>query len=477
MLHLPRFVLAGLRGGSGKTIISLGLARYIKDQNFSIKPYKKGPDYIDAVWLGRAAGSTTTNLDPFLMSSDTIQSLFQQQSQGYDLSIVEGNRGLFDGKDLDGSCSTANLAQQIASPVILILDCTKMTRTVVPVVLGCQHFEPGLQLAGVILNQTAGQRHRSILRQCLERYTDLPVLGALPKLKKTPIPERQMGLISDREFKAEQVLQELAQVVGDNLDVDRIQNIALEAGSWRATESRVWPDLNPAAPEVNIAVVRDTSLWFYYPENLEALRRCGAELKLVSLLEEDPWPEIHGLYLGGGFPETQAGLLAANQSIKDRVLEYVRRGLPIYAECGGLMYLCSTLTVGGESYSMVGVFAANAELCSRPQGHGYTRSLVVAENPFHPVGLEFSGHEFHYSRCCAFSGWHDRSCLQMLRGQGLGQSQDGLSFRNTLAAYTHLHALSVPSWARNFVWAAREFKKSQAQGLDYCPDLAARQQH
>ncbi|MFP4213122.1 MAG: cobyrinate a,c-diamide synthase [Desulfohalobiaceae bacterium] len=473
MLRIPRFILAGLRGGSGKTIISLGLARHFRNQKLNIKPFKKGPDYIDAVWLGRASGQTATNLDPFLMSEPVLQALFQEQGQKAQLCLVEGNRGLFDGLDQEGSFSTAALARQLKAPVFLILDCTKSTRTVAALVQGCQAFEPDLSLAGVILNQTAGQRHRGILRQCLEKYTDLPVLGAVPKLGQTPIPERHMGLISDQEFQAEQALQTLGKVAEDCLDTEQIFRLAKQAADLVPAQGRIWPNWTGAA-EVNIAVVRDASLWFYYPENLEALRRSGANIQEVSLLQAEPWPEIHGLYLGGGFPETQAQELSENQAVRELVLRLARQGLPIYAECGGLMYLCSTLTVSGQKFPMVGLFQADAELCPKPQGHGYTRSKVVGRNPFHPQGLEFCGHEFHYSRCSFPTGQPQCSSLQMLRGKGLGQAKDGLTVRNCFASYTHLHALSVPSWAENFVRAAGKYKQALEAGLQDCPDLEAK---
>lgn len=443
------------------------------DQNVRVKPFKKGPDYIDAVWLSRAAGHTATNLDPFLMSAQVLQGLFQEQAQGAELCLVEGNRGLFDGLDLEGSSSTAVLARQLQAPVILVLDCTKMTRTAVALVLGCQSFEPELDLAGVIFNQTAGQRHRSILRQCLEKYTDIPVLGALPKLQQTPIPERHMGLISDHEYQAEQALDHLGQLVAECLDTELVLDIARSAQALKQSNTLLWPRQALSPDKVHIAVVRDASLWFYYPENLEALRRSGANIQQVSLLEKGPWPEIHGLYLGGGFPETQAKELSGNQAVRELVLRLARQGLPIYAECGGLMYLCSSLTVSGERFSMVGLFKADTELCPKPQGHGYTKSRVAGKNPFHPLDLEFCGHEFHYSRCSFPAGPPQNTCLRMLRGKGLGQGMDGLTVKNSFAAYTHLHALSVPTWAENFVQAARKYKQAMQAGLPSCPDLEA----
>ena len=471
MIEQPRMVVAGLRGGSGKTILTLGLARHWQKSGVRVKPFKKGPDYIDAVWSGRAAGQTATNLDPFLMSDEQIRGLFAEQVQGFDLGLIEGNRGLFDGKDLDGSCSTAHIARLLDSPVLLIIDCTKMTRTVAALVQGVLQFEPRLNIGGVVLNCTAGQRHRTILRQCIEIYTDVPVLGALPRMRRNPIPERHMGLISDQEYDADQALDEISESVRQWLDTEVILDLARQAPSLAAPCPVQWPAKRSTSGSVSIGVVKDTSLWFYSPENLTALEKAGAEIVEVSLLEPRPWPEIHGLYLGGGFPETQAAHLARNNRVLEHIADLADRGMPIYAECGGLMVLCSELTFQEGSFPMAGVFPVTSEVSTKPQGHGYTLVRVQGRNPFHPVGTEFSGHEFHYSRCSCSQP--PEPCLRMIRGTGLGSSCDGMLFKNTFACYTHLHALSVPTWAPNFVRAAQTFKSCLDSGHQECPQIIA----
>ncbi len=472
MTSIPRVIVSALSGGAGKTILSLGLARYWQKAGYKVKPFKKGPDYIDAVWLKRAAGHTTTNLDPFFMEDQVLTRLFIDQSRNFDLALIEGNRGLFDGKDTNGSCSTSHLAKILKTPIVLIIDCTKMTRTIVPIVLGCAHFEAGIELGGIILNRTAGERHRSILRKCVQEYTDVPVLGALPKIQSTLIPERHMGLISDQEFQAEQAIDESARILAQWVDTEKILQISQTAPEIKIPDIKIWPYTKKYTERVSIAVVRDTSLWFYYPENLQALERAGANILEVSLLSKNSvWPEIHGLYLGGGFPETQARLLSSNTGIKNFVLTLADNGLPIYAECGGLMYLCSNLkTSEKEQYPMAGVFPLYTELSKKPQGHGYTKCRVKHPNPFFPVGLEFTGHEFHYSSCSLPEDLEKESCLEMIRGTGLGKSRDGLIYKNTMACYNHLHALSVPSWAENFVKAASLYKDAQDKDLA-CPNI------
>ncbi len=455
--------MAGLSGGSGKTIVSLGLARALKNRGLNVKPFKKGPDYIDAAWLGLAAGNEAVNLDPIIIPKESLPRLFCDSVEHADIAVIEGNRGLFDGKDVDGSCSTAELARQLNTPVILVLDATKMTRTAAAVVQGCAHFEPGLRLGGVILNRTAGNRHRSILRQAIETYTDVPVLGMLPKHSPNPIPERHMGLVSNREQGGcETILDQIGTLVSDHIDLDAVLSLANAAEPFHSNHASLWENaVLETAHKPVIGVVKDAAFWFYYPENLEALRRAGAELVTVSLLDETAWPQLDGLYLGGGFPETHAQSLAGNVSIRQHVRNLSASGLPIYAECGGFMYLCRELVTSDGIYPMAGVFDLATTLCARPQGLGYNQSTVATANPFHPVGTTLHGHEFHYSRCVLDPG-NLNFCLQMTRGNGMLDHRDGLVVNNTFAAYTHIHALGATHWAPAFVKAAllyREGKK------------------
>ena len=459
MPHIPRLVLAGLSGGSGKTLVSLGLARAWLEAGHRVAPFKKGPDYIDAAWLGLAAKTHATNLDPFLLPEATLRDLFVEKAASCDLALVEGNRGLFDGGDHTGTFSSSQLARTLGAPLVLVIDATKMTRTVAAIVHGCTTFEPQLNLAGVILNRTAGERHRRILRQSIEHYTDVPVLGALPKLLENPIPERHMGLISNREYgDQEAILASLAATLRGACDMDALLAIARSAPDIVSSGRSPWPDaVRIGHSRPRIGYVLDAALWFYYQENLEALAHAGADLVPVSLLSPEPWPDVHGLYLGGGFPETQAQALADNTTIRSHVLALSRQGLPIYAECGGFMYLCEELHADSAVYPMAGIFPLATTLCARPQGLGYAEAEVTAENPFHPLGNILKGHEFHYSRCLAMS--HVTShmppfALTMRRGSGMLEGLDGVLSGNTFAAYTHIHALGAPHWAGKFVEAA-----------------------
>jgi cobyrinic acid a,c-diamide synthase len=274
-VNYPRLVLAGLKGGSGKTIAALSLCRAWHDQKIKVKPFKKGPDYIDAKWLSLAAGQEASNLDPFLFPSPRVRDLFWSYADLCDVAVIEGNRGLFDGKDVQGTFSTSELARLLKTPVVLVLDCTKSTRTMAALVHGCTTFEPDLHVAGAILNQTAGNRHRGIVRRSIETYTDVPVLGEFPKIRENLIPERHMGLISDQEFdQTNNIFSFLSKLGTDCLDLDRLMQVARKAPTGSEPESL--PAFSPGPDSgVVIGYVRDAALWFYYRENIQALRRAG----------------------------------------------------------------------------------------------------------------------------------------------------------------------------------------------------------
>lgn len=468
VLTCPRILVAGLGGGSGKTLVSLGLARAFIDQGLHVQAFKKGPDYIDAKWLGLASQSVTSNLDPFLLSARDLETLFWTRAKDFDVALIEGNRGLYDGKDVQGSCSSAELAKFLRCPVIVVADCTKVTRTMAAIILGLRHFDAQVDIRGVILNRIAGCRHQNILREAIEQYTDVRVLGVLPKLSENPIPERHMGLVSDAEFDTDPFAP-IAAAMRDNVDIAACLEIARSAPAMPVELGSLYPKVQVNAPLVRIGVARDAALWFYYQENFEALRHAGAEILEFSLLRDTVLPAVDAVYLGGGFPETQAAGLAANESMRMCLREQVLQGLPVYAECGGLMYLGAQLDYGGTIQPMAGVFPLTTKVFKKPQGHGYMTSVVTGTNPFFTLDTQISGHEFHYSRCLDienFSGF----VFGVQRGQGMLAGRDGLLVRNCLAGYTHIHALGNPSWAVNFVAAARIHAQCRHDGVS-CPDI------
>jgi cobyrinic acid a,c-diamide synthase len=461
---IPRIVIAALKGGAGKTFLSVGLTAALRDRGLSIAVFKKGPDYIDAGWLGLAAGTDCYNLDAYLFTQEILRHSFRTRSEGRQLALVEGNRGLFDGVDALGSYSTAELAKQLNAPVILIVDATKVTRTAAAMVLGCKELDPDVRLEGVILNRVAGARHERILRESIEDATAVPVIGSVMKMPLENFPQRHLGLLPLHEHpQAAEFVHQAEQVASRSVNLDQVLAIASSGENFPVPS----PARAITIPEVTefsglrIGVLKDSAFQFYYPENLEALKQQGASLVELSALTADVLPELDALYIGGGFPETHAERLAANEPFKASLSTAVENGLPVYAECGGLMYLSRSLRIDENIYPMVGILPVDTVLERVPQGHGYIRVEATAANPFYPVGTVLTGHEFHYSYVTPAEEMTGTYAFRVLRGHGMDGTRDGICTANVLGTYAHLHALGEPLWAEGILKRAQAFR---AQG-------------
>jgi cobyrinic acid a,c-diamide synthase len=483
-----RIVVAGLSGDAGKTLVSLALLLAFRERGVDARAFKKGPDYIDAAWLSWASGRPARNLDTWLAGFEAVRDGFERHATTGGINLIEGNRGVFDGVDAEGTHSTAELAKTLRAPVLLVVDARKATRTLAALVLGCRSLDPDLEIGGVVLNRVAGGRHESVARDAIEAACDVKVVGAIPRIDGDCLPGRHLGLVTPEEHRSIGEVRELALKAAGYLDVEAIQAIAEaavrqagrlpqgdeEAGRLSRDEGHV-PSRGPdgardsggagfqARPR--IACLRDSAFSFYYPDNLEALEEAGASLVAVSSLADAALPaSIHGLYIGGGFPETHAWRLAENRSLLDSIRRAAADGLPVYAECGGLMLLARALRYQGQRHEMAGVFPFDVEVCPRPQGHGYARLLVEKPNPFFAVGTTLKGHEFHYSRISGEPMLQDTTACRVDRGTGCGSGRDAIISNNVWAAYVHLHAASVPDWAPGFVRAAVNFRSRREQG-------------
>ncbi|MBS3758582.1 MAG: cobyrinate a,c-diamide synthase [Desulfobacterales bacterium] len=457
----PRVMIAALRGGSGKTIISIGIIAALSHQHKTVAPFKKGPDYIDAGWLATAAGRPCYNLDHFLAAPiDVCRSFLGHTAlPEVNLAVIEGNRGLFDGLDVSGTTSTASLAKLLQTPVILCLDCTKSTRTMAAVVLGCLNFDPCVDIQGVILNRVAGSRHEMILRTSIEKHCGVKVLGAIPKLDHEDFPERHMGLIPTPEHPlVAHSIKTAAETVKRHVDLDAVLKIAEGAASVPVgcSDEGDGPRIVPVGSKgTRIGVIQDSAFQFYYPDNFEALKAAGADLVYVSPLSDTQLPAIDALYIGGGFPETHAPHLSENLAFRKALKSAADNGLPIYAECGGLMYLGETLVLDTQ-YPMTGVLPIVFGFSKKPQGHGYTMITVDRENPYYPVGTHLRGHEFHYSQVLEWKGAERDMVFSVQKGRGVVNKRDGICYKNVLATYTHVHALGTPQWAESLVSMAQK---------------------
>jgi cobyrinic acid a,c-diamide synthase len=454
-------VVAGLAGGSGKSVVSVGITAALARMNRKVVPFKKGPDYIDAGWMQLAAGRRCYNLDPFLMTKEAIERSFVVHSADAELVIVEGNRGLYDGVDAEGGYSTAELAITLGLPIVLVVNCTKTTRTVAAMVLGCQQFDKRVNIKGVILNQIATERQRLLVTESVETYTGIPVLGSIPRLKRDIFPMRHLGMVPHQEYtNSHGALDFLVELIEKNVDLARVEAIMGDVPEHVITPSKQQDDKLAVAtpPKVKIGILQDAAFQFYYSENLEALENAGGQLVPMNALCDSILPDLDGLYIGGGFPETSARELAANTSFRQSIKKAAEQGLPIYAECGGLIYLGSSILLDGEEFPLVDIFPIQFEMSAKPQAHGYTIFQVEKENAFYSSGAQIKGHEFRYSKIRNWQGSADQLVLKMVRGKGFIDGRDGLTYKNVLALYTHVHAEGTPEWAGNFVQRCRAAK-------------------
>jgi cobyrinic acid a,c-diamide synthase len=454
---MPRLEVAGLSGGSGKTLIAMGLLLSARRHGRQVSAFKKGPDYIDAAWLSWAAGRPARNLDTFLMSSAGAVAAFAAHAEPDALNLIEGNRGLYDGFDAQGTHSTAELAKALKAPVVLVVDATKVTRTAAAMVLGCQRLDPGVNIVAVILDQVSGPRHERVSRQAIEASCGIPVLGAIPRIPADSVlPERHLGLVAPEEYPGREALRTtLEELVGGRLDFEKLWSLACQAPNLEPPA--VAPPRLPDGVGLRIGYLRDSAFTFYYPENLDMLRAAGAELVPVSALAAGQLPgDLDALYIGGGFPETHGEALAANGTFLASLQRAAERGVPVYAECGGLMLLARAIHWQGRRFAMAGALPFEVQVCARPQGHGYSELRVDRANAFFPVGSVLLGHEFHYSGILPGTVFPATAC-EVRRGVGCGGGRDAVVAGNVWASYTHLHALATPEWAAGLLRAARQF--------------------
>ena len=452
-------VIAGLAGGSGKSVASVGLTAYLARKGMNVVPFKKGPDYIDAGWMALAAGTKCYNLDPYLMSDETIRSAFLKYSQGADMVVVEGNRGLYDGVNASGGYSTAELAISLRLPVILVVNCTKTTRTVAAMVLGCKNLDERIDIRGVILNHIATKRQSDLISEAVKETTGIPVLGVIPRLKRDIFPMRHLGVVPYQEYSGSaEALEFLAEIFRDSVDTDAVEGIMADIPMQEKPLEPVLKE-NEETDVLRIGVIQDAAFQFYYAENLEALQKEGAQLIPINALTDTGLPELDGLYIGGGFPETSARELAANNAFRRSLYQAVEKGLPVYAECGGLIYLGESIEIDDQEYELTGVFPVRFGMSTRPQAHGYSIFTVEKDNPYYRLGTIVKGHEFRYSTILEWRGKEADLVLKMKRGQGFADGRDGLQYKNVLALYTHVHVGGTPEWASGFIDCCRNWAK------------------
>lgn len=466
----PAILISAAHKSSGKTTVTLGLSAAMVARGLTVQPFKKGPDYIDPMWLRLAAGRSCVNLDPHLMTWEEISDAFNRGLSCADIGLIEGNKGLYDGLSLDGSNSNAALATRLEVPVVLVLDARGMTRGIAPLILGYQAFDRSVRMAGVILNRVGGSRHESKLRAVIEHYTDLPVLGAVAEDPRLALTERHLGLMTDRELNdASERVHVIGNCIAQCVDLDCVVALA-GSQSKRAHEPSAKPSVNRPMPDradrVRIGIARDKAFGFYYPDDLEMLAAEGAELVAFDTLTDKTLPTaLDGLFIGGGFPELFMSELQANVSLRAELHRAIVDGLPVYAECGGLMYLTRSITWNGRSADMVGAIPGDAVMHSRPVGRGYVQVQETADFPWpnNDQPAVRLGHEFHHSSLENLDP-SVRFAYRVARGFGIDGKNDGVLVHNVLASYAHMRHTGGNHWPRRFIAHVRQLK-SQTRGV------------
>lgn len=464
---MPHLFISAAHKSSGKTTVTLGLCRALRNRGLSVQAFKKGPDYIDPIWHGLASGRPCYNLDFHMMAVSEISSLFARHAACADIALIEGNKGLYDGMDLEGSNSNAALAKQLGAPVVLVLDTQGMTRGVAPLVLGYQAFDPAVNIAGVILNKVGGARHEDKLRAVLEHYTDIKVLGAVRMDAQLGIVERHLGLVPGNESaESEARIEAIASRMAEQVDLDALCALA-QGGKQPAWP--VAPESPPrfAAP-VRIALARDRAFGFYYQEDLDSLRDAGVQLHMLDTLHEARLPECDGLILGGGFPEMFIPELSGNTGLHGDIRRAVESGLPVYAECGGLMYLSRSLRWAQTQGDMVGVVPGDVVMGERPVGRGYAVLDCTAISPCSPGETGIPAHEFHYSHLENLPSGLSYA-YKVVRGHGIEAGWDGYVYQGLLASYCHRRGSGPRGWIRPFldrVQTYRDTRENRIAGVD-----------
>lgn len=460
---MNRMLISAAHKSSGKTLVSIGLCAALRAHGHVVQPFKKGPDYIDPMWLSQAAGRPCRNLDLYLMDDDDVVATFARHAA--EVSLVEGNKGLYDGLSLDGSNSNAAVAKLLDLPVFLVIDARGMTRGIAPLILGYQAFDKDIRIAGVILNKLGGSRHEAKLRQVIEHYTEVPVVGAIQYDEHLGIIERHLGLMPSNELIAAAAkIKQIGDAISGQVDLDRLLALSRKPPPAPAEIAEIRP--LPVGERPRIGIARDRAFGFYYADDLDALEAAGATLVPFNTLADAHLPEVDALYIGGGFPEACAVELEANTTLRGEIRQAIEKGMPAYAECGGLMYLARGIACEGRTYEMVGAIPGDVVMHDKPVGRGYVHLKESEEHPWpRPAApaRQIKAHEFHYSSLENLPA-DSRFAYQVERGWGITGKSDGLMVNKLLASYTHLRTIGSCYWATRFVaFIRRQMKDQQAR--------------
>jgi len=452
---IPRIIIAGTQSGTGKTSLSLALVASLRRRGLRIQTFKIGPDFLDPSYLAVASGRPCYNLDGWMTRKAYVLELFGRTTKDADLAVIEGVMGLFDGSDPETSGgSTAEMARWLDAPVLLVVNVHGMARSLSALVKGCVEFERGLKIVGIIANHSGSDHHKEWLTQSLESASLPPLLGAIPRGALPTLPSRHLGLITaDPGNLPPKILEELADALEKHLSVDAVMEAARNASPLSITGPG--REANPRPKRVSIGVAHDRAFHFYYPDNLDELQLRGCDLIFFSPLQDTKLPEeIDALYFGGGYPEEYAETLSENREMEEAVRQFARRGLPLYAECGGLMYLTQGIeTTQGKRYAMVGLLPVWSRMLNRLKSLGYVEVTLTDHSLWGEREAVLRGHEFHYSELVGppldDPRWTQVYRIKRRRSEKI--LTEGFQQNNVLASYVHLHWASQPRNVETFI--------------------------
>ena len=438
-----RIILAGTGSAVGKTTIATGIMKALSEK-YNVQPFKVGPDYIDPSYHTLATNNTSRNLDSFFMKKGQIRDSYLKGMEGKDIAIIEGVRGLYEGIDsINDIGSTASVAKALKAPVILIINSRSLVKSAAALVLGFKTLDPEINIAGVILNKVKNEAHYQKTKRSIEEITNTEVIGGIVRDENISIEQRHLGLVPAREKDI------WAKTISESIDLDRLIEIAKTAPKINSELIPIWNKINKQP--VKIAVAYDEVFNFYYKENIESLEANNAKIKYFSPLKDEHLPDVDGIYIGGGYPELFSKELSENKSMLKDIKNFHNESRPIFAECGGLMYLMNSI----HDDNVVNIYPYKAILTDRVQALKYTIAEVQKDNIISKKGEIFHGHEFHYSKVIV-DNLKNPLAFKITRGKGSYANQDGFIEKNTLASYVHTHVAAMPNFAGNLAISSRE---------------------
>lgn len=444
---MKSYLITSTRKSSGKTTVTIGLSRILSRMSYGLSVFKKGPDYIDPLWISKASKTSCYNLDYNTMSTAEIKKLFTLKTKQSTINLIEGNKGLFDGVSLDGSDSNAALAHLLNLETILVVDCSGITRGIAPLINGYEDFDPNIKYKGIILNNIAGERHEGKIISAVNEYTNLKVFGSIQNNNQIEILEQHLGLQpSFTSSSSNNIINKIASLVKSSVDIEYLLKGVRDKKKLPTITHSI---MTKKYTGISIGVAKDNAFGFYYADDIEKFKSLGVKIQYFNTLKDKSLPNVDALFIGGGFPELVAKELSSNKKMISSIKYFIESNKPVYAECGGLMYLSKSLKVNEQTFKMVGAINGRVVMNNKPIGRGYME-LASFEHPWHMSNDNIKAHEFHYSDLILDAKLANYA-YKVKRGHGVNGSYDGIKYKNLLASYSHLRDTKKTNWIKKFL--------------------------